>query len=389
MRYQKETDYILSLLKSAVDGSDAPFPSKDLNWDVIYKIAKRHRIYSILYFSLEKLPNNIKQTIPNLNVYQLAYKKYIVTDTNRSFYWSLLSEDFEANKIDYVLLKGSVSKYLYPEPSMRVMRDMDILYRNAEENTIISIFEKYGFKISKKEPKEISFFNEPLKLAIEVQSKLIDEGYKNWYKYLDNIWDRCVLKEGHEYTMTKEDFYIYHLIHMAKHFVNGGIGINHILDTYIIEKSYIDLNKDYLRKELESLKLLKFYNNICDLINAWFKNCNQADLSEELILLGTYIWESGSFGVRSQQEVNMAVANNNDKISLLKRIFPNSTTMINYYGGPIKNHKWLLPFYWVRLNIDRLKRDKKELKQSVKNISNIDDDRIKKTKQLFDFCGLN
>lgn len=388
MQYKRETDYILSLLKSAVTSTSAPLPSPDLNWDIIYKISKRHRIYSILYFALQKLPEHVKLAIPNFNIYQLAYKKYIVTDTNRTFYWSLLSEDFEANNIDFVLLKGSVSKHLYPDTSMRVMRDMDILYRNAEDNTIIDIFKKHGFEITKKEPKEISFFNEPMKLAIEVQSKLIDEGYKNWYEYLDNIWDRCLPKDRHEYIMTNEDFYIYHLIHMAKHFINGGIGINHILDTYVIEKSYTDLDKNYLKKELATLGLTRFYENIGELINIWFGDNSCAEMSEELELLSSYIWSSGSFGVRSQQEINTAIVQNEGKVSLLKRIFPDTTTMINYYGGAISKYKWLLPFYWIRLNVSRLKRDKKELKQSLENINNISDERIKKTRQLFEFCGI-
>lgn len=387
MKHQIETCYMLTLLKCAVNGIDAPLPCPDLNWSIIDNIAMHHKIAPLLYFALAKYPQDVKKSIPNLNFYEISYKKNLVTDTNRMFYWNLIQQDFEVNNIDYVLLKGSVSKYLYPDPAMRIMRDMDILYRNAENNTIINIFNKQGFETNKIEPKEISFYHKPLKLAMEIQTKLIDEGYDKWYEYLDDIWNRCVVKEGHEYVMTNEDFYIYHLIHMAKHFINGGIGINHVLDTYMIEKSYNDIDKHNFTKELEKIGLAKFYKNVCDLIEYWFVKDDAEELPSDLKLMSNYILSSGSFGVRVQQEANTAVTQNQGEISLLKRIFPNSHVMANYYGGAIKNHKWLLPFYWIKLNIERLGRDKKELIQSIKNINSVSDDQIESTQQLFKFCG--
>ncbi len=392
MQYKKETDYIISLLKCAVTSTTASMPPVDLNWNILYKIAKHHRVYSTLYFALNTLPEQIKQSIPNFKDYELAYKKYIVIDTNRNFYWSLLREDFEAYGVDYILLKGSVSKYLYPDTSMRVMRDIDILYRNIDDDTLIDIFKKYEFEVSKKEPKEISFVKPSLKLAIEVQTKLIDEGYDNWYQYLDNIWDKCKQQEGHEYVMTNEDFCLYHLIHMAKHFINGGIGINHILDTYIIKNTYTNLDEFYIKKELESLGLLKFYNNICKLIDVWFNETELLNLNKEdidnLNLLTKYIIRGGSFGSLIQKEANTVVSGNNKKASLVRRIFPDITTITNYYGNTIKKHKWMLPLYWIKLNINRLKRGNTNFKKSISNINNITDDRIKTTEELFKYCGL-
>lgn len=138
------------------------------------------------------------------------------------------------------MLKGTVIKYLYPDTAMRVMSDVDILYRsqiqkiNRQNELLISLMENIGYKVWSREPLEISFYK-PLaaisrNMRIEMQTELIDKGYEVWSDYLKNIWDKLIKKSDHEYVMRDEDFYIYHIIHMAKHFINGGIWNCHILD---------------------------------------------------------------------------------------------------------------------------------------------------------------
>ena len=61
--------------------------------------------------------------------------------------------------------------------------------------------------------------------------------------------------------VSNEDFYIYHIIHMAKHFINGGIGIVHILDIWIMINAYRSVDKDYIAGELKSIGLLDFEKN--------------------------------------------------------------------------------------------------------------------------------
>lgn len=383
MKYQKEIDYILSLLKSAFNSTTAPYPPNELDWNMIFFIAKKHRIYTPMFFAMRTLPDYIRKTIPSYNVYELAYKKYLVTDANRNHYWSLLKSDFEDAGIDYLLLKGSVSKHLYPDTAMRMMRDIDILYRNGENNTLISIFEKYGFEVSKIEPKEISFKMDSLDLQMELQKYLVNEIYTDWFEYLNNIWDRCEKKSDHEYVMSDNDFYIYHIIHLAKHFKNGGIGIIHILDTYVLRKSY-NLDNDYVRKELENLNLSQFESVILDLINLWFEG---GVSSENLEDIAYYILNGGAFGSQTQRETNIAVNENNGVVSLRKRLFPSIEVIADYYGDFVKKHKWSLPFYWIKLNFQRLLRGKEKIHKDIKNFNNVSQERIDKTKRIFDYCG--
>ena len=55
MKYQLEINYFLYLLKCAV-ADIVPKPAeKEINWEVVYKFAKLHKVTSTLYFSISKL----------------------------------------------------------------------------------------------------------------------------------------------------------------------------------------------------------------------------------------------------------------------------------------------------------------------------------------------
>lgn len=400
MIYEKEFNYILHLLRCAVSNEIPPNPNKDLDWEVIFQMAKKHRILSTLSFGLQKLPESIQTNIPHFNNYFLEYQKNLILDANRSFEIELLKKQFEEHKIDYVLLKGSVTKYLYPDTSMRVMSDIDIFYRipDVANQTIplISIMENMGYKVTSKEPKEIAFSKPLVAIArpirIEMQTALIDEGYGSWFSYLNNIWDRLLQKNNsHEYIMSDEDLYIYHIIHMAKHFKNGGIGLIHILDVWMIRHRYPNMNTTYINKELEKNSLLKFEQNINLLANYWFapktpriSNYDQTTI----ILLRNYIISGGAFGTKPQQETNRIVDRNGTKVSLTKKIFPGKEIMIDYYGNILKRHPWLIPLYWIRLNFKRVFFARETTKKNYKAIIQISSSKIELTKELMERCGL-
>lgn len=390
MSYQTETNYIIELLKCSVTEEIPSVPPENIDWDQVFFIARKHRICSTLYFGIQKLPKSCQQFIGHFDQYVLAYKKTLVLDANRTYELENLKQDFETNGIDYILLKGSITKHLYPDTSMRVMSDIDVFYRNASTDVIVSILSKNGFQITKREPKEVAFFKTINEIKVEMQTQLIDEGYELWFEYLKNIWNKCIQTGNtHEYKMTDEDFYIYHILHMAKHFKNGGIGLIHVLDVWILINTYSNMNYEYVKHELQYLGLDIFENNLRMLVNNWFGNYEpDQDTTVTLELLGTYLFSGGAFGLKSQREVNAVVERNDKNFSWRKKIFPNMNIMIDYYGSTIKKHPYLLPLYWIRLNFKRLFIDRKKLKNNINLINSISNQQVEDTRELMKRCGL-
>lgn len=391
MPYLKEMNYIIELLRCAVTDQIPSLPPDGIDWDRVFFYARKHKIISTLYFGMQKLPKDIQKDIKYFDKYVLNYKEILVRDANRTYESERITQDFEQNNIDYILLKGSVTKHLYPDTSMRVMSDVDILYRNSNFNQLDKIFREHGFERYKKEPKEVSYLKPELKIKIEMQTQLVDEGYELWFDYLSNIWEKCTKQpDSCRYHMTKEDFYIYHIIHMAKHFINGGIGLVHILDTKIILDAYRDMNWDYLNEQFEQVHLKTFQKYVKLLSAMWFGAYTPS--KEELYtleMMGEYIFANGAFGRQMQKEVNQIAARKNTHASIIRKIFPDKNTLADYYGSVPKKYPFLIPLYWIRLNMKRLFFDRKSIGKHLKTMNNITVHHIETTKDLMTRLGLN
>ena len=380
MKYELEQNYIIELLKCAITNTTPSTPDESLDWDVVFNYAKIHRIAPVLYFSIQKLPEDSKVKITNLKQYELAYKANLVDDANRENEISIIKKLLAANNVDYILLKGSVTKHFYPDTSMRMMSDVDILYRNADSKEIKNLLESNDYTQTKSTPKDAMYLSSNQLVKVEMQQSLLDDGFTEWLKCLDTVWDRCDKKDC-EYTMTPEDFYIYHIVHMAKHFINGGIGLRHILDTWVIKNHYNDMDKEYVQKVLVELNLNAFDKQIDTLCTYWFEDTIPAN-RENINLLSEYIFANGAFGNIKQQSVNEAANGTKGKI------FPSKEVMANYYGETITKYPITIPFYWVRLNIERLFKNLGKTKNKMKAMSDISDNQKERTRQLFDMCGL-
>ncbi len=381
IKNELEKNYIIELLKSSITNTTPSTPDESLDWDVVFQHGKIHRILPVLYFSIQKLPDECKSNISKFKHYELAYKSNLVDDANRENEISIITKELYKNNVDYILLKGTVTKHFYPDTSMRMMNDVDILYRNKTAKDIESLFGDLGYTQTKSTPKDAMYLSSNQLVKVEMQQSLLDDGFTDWLKYLNDIWDRCVNKSENEYAMTPEDFYIYHIVHMAKHFINGGVGLRHMLDTWVIKNHFTELNQNYVEKVLTELSLNTFNHQISSLCNYWFDDYSPPN-KEDINLLSEFIFANGAFGNIGQQSVNESAAGKK------RKVFPDRKTMANYYGDVINKHPSTIPLYWIKLNFTRAFINNKKTQTKIKSMSNISDNQKEKTKQLFEICGL-
>lgn len=392
MLHEKEITTFLDLLRCSVTDRQPAVPPPDADWDFIYKIASSQRLTSTLYFGLRKLPKETTENIPHWESYILSYKKALVADANRAFEIQNITTELTKSGIDFIFLKGSVTKYLYPDPAMRPMTDIDALYRGCDFQRLETIFKNQGYLTHTKDPDGISFFKPVNKIKVEMQQMLIDRGYVTWYGYLKDIWEHCALKDGasHEYEISPEYFYLYHIIHMAKHFRKGGLGLNQCMDIYMLQNADFVNNWDFIEKELSHLGLMQFHENLKLLIDFWFHDKKlSANEQQTVDLLLDYILRNGAFGSKVQEEVNQAVQNKKRRPALLSKIFPDYHTMDSYYGGALSRHRFLLPFYWVRLNVKRLIVSRKDFVKLRSSLASVTDTQMEQTRELMQRCGFD
>ena len=115
------------------------------------------------------------------------------------------------------------------------------------------------------------------------------------YEYFSNL-SKAVLREGcsYIYDFTTEDFYLYMIAHMAKHFYAKGCGIRNIVDIYVYRKKFADvMDYKYVTEELAKLGLSTFTKHMETLAEIWLCGKEGDGFYDQLF---EYMLDSGIYG---------------------------------------------------------------------------------------------
>jgi hypothetical protein len=247
-------------------------------------------------------------------------------------------------KIPFIPLKGSVIREYYPEPWQRTSCDIDVLVKEKDADKASKVLaERLQYKINEKGQHDVSLFS-PSNIHVELHFKLMDIEFKQ-VSVLRDIWNGGEITpvSGYEYRMSKELFLLYHIYHMAKHFVHGGCGIKPFIDLWII-KNKIGFDGGKAQKMLQESGLLAFYERSIDLMSVWFEGKPHNSVTQEM---EDYILQGGVYGTLEQQLAMSQNKKGGKFRHLLSKIFLSYEQMKVYYPS-VKKCPILFPFYQVR-----------------------------------------
>lgn len=379
-----EKDFI-HLIRCAIKGENVCIDA-DFDWEASYELAMRHSIVPMIYTVAQAVaPQEI------VNKMTSVFFKNIAISENQLYYINQLSERFESEGIDFVLLKGSLLKHLYPSADMRVMGDADILIKTEQYDKIKAVLEKLGFGGEKHSDPETSWDNHGLHL--ELHRSLFAKKNSDFYAYFGDGWKNTVLSDGkeHTYTLTPEAHLVYLVAHLAKHMRNGGVGVRHATDIYVY-RNKLKVKNDVVTNELSKLGLLDFYGNLCKMLDCWFENIEISPVEE---LMTKWILSSGSFGTVENFEISNALKmsvrsgkSNVKSATVFKILFPPYTAMTQFYPF-LKKAKFLLPFMYIVRIFDKLVFNQKAVKQSMDTISVSNNENIDFFEKCMGAMGLN
>ena len=279
---------VISVLRSALTGKKVSLP-EDFDLSLGIKIACRHKTECLFYYGA--LNCGISGADPLMQELFMLVCKNIALSEQQSYSFNKIFLLFDEQKIEYMPLKGTLLKQLYPKPEMRSMSDADILIKKEQYDKIKPIMSGLGYTEVTESDHELIWNKQ--NIHIELHKKLIPSYNKDYYAYYGDGWRLAAVKDGTRYSMNDEDQFIYLFTHFAKHYRDGGIGIKHLTDLYVYLKAKPDMNRQYIDDELRKLQLLKFWKNIADTIGVWFDNSKEDKISD---LITDTIFGSGSYG---------------------------------------------------------------------------------------------
>ena len=351
----------------------------------LFKLSKRHDLAHLIGDALDKnglLPEGTeakKRFLQerNMAVYRIEQLRYEYEQT-----FAILEE----LQVDYLPLKGTVLRKLYPEDWMRTSADVDVLVHKVDLGEIIAALqEKLEYvqeSIGAYDAVVISPTGFHLELHFDLITKYDNETAND---LLANVWDYTD-RVGNSYQRIMRDdyFYYYHLAHMARHFIDGGCGVRPYVDLWLLNNK-ISFDKESRNALLEKGGLLKFAQASEFLSRVWLE---EEPHVQESRWLEDYLLNGGVYGNKENKVVIQQGQTGSRFKYIMSRIFMPLEEM-QYRYEVLKKHKWLYPFMVVRRCFEVLfKGDSKRIKKELKTSDDISSEKQKESMKLIEYLGL-
>lgn len=264
---------------------------------------------------------------------------------------------------------------------MRTSCDIDI-FVHAEDVAGVSkaLLEQAGYTAKGQWVGEQSFFSPD---GIHLELHFYDEETGKEGEIMREVWSHVVPAEGfvYRFQMEWEYFCLYHVAHMAKHFLSGGCGIRPFLDLCIMERNF-SLDRETLRSCLEARGLTVFASQSLLLADAWFGKGKFTSLTDEM---GQYVLGAGIYGSVDNQ-VALEKGGKGKKMKGLWSHIWLPFDVIKHQFPILRKRKWLYPFCqierWRKLifcgglqrSLSLIKTDRSVSKQKVERVSRLMED---------------
>lgn len=381
-------DTLITLLRFEIAGSPLPEGFTSSLTDEIMRetisIANRHSITHMIADAVQKngirFDDKIMQYLKKQK--NIALMRYVQMDDTLE----KIKNELTSAEIPFMPLKGSVINQYYPEAWLRNSCDMDILVRKEDlEYAVKVLCSNLGFKAGKIGSHDVSLFKG--QIHIELHFNLgEEETHCEYASILKNVWKYSYpIKDGFEYVMQDEMFYLYHIVHMKGHFASCGVGVRHFIDIWILNHA-IDFDKQKRESFLEDGNILVFAREAQALADYWLSETEETALTkrmEKLVLMGA------TYGTREQRATLAAEQSEGTIRFIFKRIFLPYSELKNKYPK-LQDNKWLMPFYWlVRLFSAIFNRDMRQMGvKEINCVNNLQDSQISEQKDLMNQLGL-
>ncbi len=379
---------IVTLLRSAITGEALPLPG-DFDMEQAYPLIRSHHMPTLAYEGASLCGVPLKS--PAMTRLFREYGKTLLIHERQMGEVQKLFAAFDENAIDYMPLKGSKMKALYPKPELRIMGDADILIRMEQYDRIIPIMTGLGFLEKNETDHELVWEKDTL--FLELHKRLIPSYNADFYAYFGEGWQLAKSGKGTRYAMTPEDEMVYLFTHFAKHYRDGGIGCRHVVDLWVFLRAHPELDQAYVAGKLGLIGLAAFYENICRMLEVWFAGAQSDD---KLDFITEFIFASGSWGAVGSRALSQAVRDSRyalpgfrGKLLYIWQIMFPGVDMLKSKYTILKKAPWLLPLVWLVRPFYKLLFERKSLKRHEVNLSAITPENMQTRQRLLNYVGLD
>lgn len=371
--------YFIKMVASVICEQPIPAYHEGISLSKIYNLSSQNAVLSILFLAAKK--GNLPLTEEVEKSLKSTYMTNLVRDVSQVEERDYIRGKFNEQNIDYMFLKGSHLKELYPAPEIRYMVDMDVLVQGKDLEKGRKILLERGFTLYADNGKDLIFTKKPC-LTVELHQMLFVEDYF-MHDYFEDVWQKAESVGNHEYKMSHNDLYVYTLAHLAEHYLDAGSCFRPTMDLFLMEKKLGDkLDFTYINEQFKKIGIEKFAEKIRKLYNCMFAD---GEYDDDLITMENYIVLGPP--VKNAEEAAKAAATKKTKSQrMLETAFPDLSHMRVRY--PIlKKFPFLLPILWVIRIIHYIFTKDAGITRKREQLKNSDRESAEIMREIFDRSG--
>lgn len=342
------TDYLAELIHAQFEfRKPAPIP-EGIEIDKLIQLSEKGHMDYLILGALLKVDGLSEQYISVLRSKILTSVSKTMMQVNEL---REMDRRFEEKGIVNQPMKGARMRFLYPSPEMREMSDIDVLIHADSMEKAATELQDMGYSLHKSIHHHDIYTKYPY-MIIEAHRAMYDKTVdKNQYEYFTNF-SKAQLMENHKYTydFNAEDFYIYLIAHMAKHFYTMGCGIRNLLDIYVyLKQKGAAMDRVYVDSELEKLGLLTFTKQMEELAFVWMEKKQYTEFQQQIF---DYMLDGGIYGKDENGIWNKFSEEKMDEKEVSRKklrkwyFFPPLSYMKEYYSW-LEKYPCLLPAAWL------------------------------------------
>ena len=334
-----ERVFICNVLRCFVNGTNCPDIPNNLDWERLEKILTRNQLIPIFYFMLNtsQISKDRIRKWKHFSIRVLSQYCQALKSTAKLF--SIL----ETERIPAVALRGlALAEWIYPEPSLRPMKDVDILIQSDARHKFVDQLKKYGLLPCKILRSQFVYCIDSTVIEIH-WSFLTPKRYRNAANFNQWLISRRSINtaEGQIYCLKPED----ELLELICH-----VFIHHELDRLLqitdiaILVTNIKLDWDYLRVWCKDASMTRLFCFTMAYVNYFFDLSLQRQLARFNLRLSpqidkvfdayaSYLFNEDSIMHFIRRKKNMLFVAEQSKIKFKQLVrFLNTNEISNFSG---------------------------------------------------------
>ena len=363
---------ILALTSASLFGKQVNIPADIDWWKVLEECGYQSVLVQVFATAQPHLPEEIRKK------WGMLCNRIIAKNTRVEWEHFELHKIMSQGNIPYVVMKGSASSMYYPDPSLRMMGDVDFLVSTENLQKADELIVRAGFDRQETDEEKIHIAYHRSGVAVRSIWEMHwrangipdTEVGAQIQRYMATAVDEAVLAETSEGAfMGPSRFHhgLIMLLHTATHMINTGIGLRHLCDWAVFAASLSDEEFcDTFQEKLKKIGLWQFAQLLTQLSVAYlgcpervWAGSGDPNLMQAMI---EDVFAGGNFGRKDEQRINQAKLITNsgkakvDETSLLRQFVYTMNEKARSGFPASARFPVLLPIGWFYVGVRHILR---------------------------------